>query len=210
MRIATVVTIAALLFIIIPVPGISQTLHVIISSGMTFSPSEITISDGDTVRWENQSGFHNVVADDASFTNGAPSSSAWEFTRVFPSVGNFQYYCSVHGDSGGVGMSGIIHVTNSTGVVENTDQPVQFAVKQNYPNPFNPSTLIGYTLPQNGLVTVKIFTLLGKELATLVHEKESQGDHTVQFQAGDLSSGIYFYRIQFENSVQIRKMLLLR
>jgi plastocyanin len=210
MRIATVVIAVVLLFISTPIPIFSQTLHVVVASGMTFTPSDLTITVGDTVRWENQSGFHNVVADDGSFTNGAPSSSAWKYTKVFTVVGDFQYYCEIHGSPGGVGMSGIIRVAGLTGVIEQSVQPDQFIVAQNYPNPFNPTTTISYSLAQSGLVTVKVFNLLGEELATIVNGKESAGPHEIQFAAANLPSGIYFYRLQAGNAVQVKRMLLLK
>jgi plastocyanin len=211
MKIATVVIVAALLFVTAPVPGISQTLHVVVSSGMTFTPPDLTINVGDTVRWENQSGFHNVVADDGSFTNGPASTSAWTYDRVFTTVGDFRYYCVIHGGPGGVGMSGIIRVINpAVGVNKNTSQPDRFLVEQNYPNPFNPTTTIRYALPQSGLVTVKVFNILGEELATVVNGVESAGAHEIQFNAANLPSGIYFYRVQDGNVTQTKRMLLLK
>jgi plastocyanin len=210
MRNAAVMIVAALLFVIAPVSGISQTLHIVVSSGMTFTPADLTIHVGDTVRWENQSGFHNVVADDGSFTNGPASSSAWTYDKVFTSVGNFQYYCVIHGSAGGIGMSGIIRVISSTGIKDNAVQPDRFIVEQNYPNPFNPTTTIRYALPQSGLVTVKVFNILGDELATLVNREESAGSHEIQFDAANLTSGIYFYRIQAGNVIQTKRMLLLK
>ncbi len=212
MKIATVVIVVALLFVTAPVPGISQTLHVVIASvGMTFTPADLTINVGDTVRWENQGGgFHNVVADDGSFTNGPASTFAWTYVRVFTSVGNFRYYCAIHGAPGGVGMSGIIRVISSTGINDNAVQPDRFLVEQNYPNPFNPTTTIRYTLSQSGLVTVKVFNILGEELATLANGKESVGSHEIQFNVASLPSGIYFYRVQDGNVTQTKKMLLLK
>jgi plastocyanin len=210
MRIATIVIGAALLFLSIPNPGVSQVLHVIVASGMTFTPSDLTISVGDTVRWENHGGFHNVLADDGSFTNGPPSSSAWTYTRVFTFAGNFQYYCEIHGAPGGVGMSGIIRVSNPTGVMVNIEQPDRLKVKQNFPNPFNHSTTIGYALAQNDFVSIKVFDILGEELATIVNGKEFAGYHEIKFDAANLPSGIYFYKVQSRNATQIKKMLLLK
>jgi plastocyanin len=210
MRIATVVIAAALLLVTFPEPIFSQTLHVVIASGMTFTPSDLTITVGDTIRWENQGGFHNVVADNGSFTNGAPSSSAWTYAKAFTIVGEYQYYCAIHGSPGGVGMSGIIRIVGLTGIMDQNEQPDRFIVEQNYPNPFNPTTTISYALAQSDLVTVKVFNLLGEELATIVNGKESAGPHEIQFNAANLPSGIYFYRVQTGNAVQMRRMLLLK
>lgn len=88
-------------------------VHEVRLSGLSFSPAELTIEVGDTVRWINQGGFHDVVADDDSFRSGAPTSTAFVFERVFSSAGTFGYYCSVHG-SPGAGMAGRIIVQGGT------------------------------------------------------------------------------------------------
>jgi hypothetical protein len=85
-----------------------------------------------------------------------------------------------------------------------------FAVFQNYPNPFNPSTVISYQLPTDNMVDVKVYNALGKEVATLAHEMQSSGMHSVSFNAGNLSSGTYYYRIQAGPNVKTGKMLLLK
>ena len=81
---------------------------------------------------------------------------------------------------------------------------------QNYPNPFNPSTMIEYTLAKESFVRLKIYDVLGREIKTLVDEKESVGKHTVQFDASGLTSGIYFYRITAGGFSQSQKMILIK
>nr|MCU0405834.1 T9SS type A sorting domain-containing protein [Ignavibacteriaceae bacterium] len=88
--------------------------------------------------------------------------------------------------------------------------PENISLSQNYPNPFNPSTRIEYSIPQSGLVTIKIYDILGREVATLVNEEKQRGVYSISFDATGLSSGIYFYRIQFENFVQTKKLTLLK
>lgn len=85
-----------------------------------------------------------------------------------------------------------------------------FAVFQNYPNPFNPATVISYQLPTDNMVDVKVYNALGKEVATLAHEMQSSGMHSVSFNAGNLSSGTYYYRVQAGTNVKTGKMLLLK
>lgn len=87
-------------------------------------------------------------------------------------------------------------------------RPSQFALMQNYPNPFNPSTTIRYELPEASRVSLKVFNVLGQELATLVDGVEGPGHKLVEFNAGNLSSGIYFIRLTAGKNVQTRKMLL--
>lgn len=86
----------------------------------------------------------------------------------------------------------------------------EYSLEQNYPNPFNPNTVIGYQLPVTGVVTLKVFDVLGTEIATLVNEHKPAGKHKVEFNAEGLSSGIYFYSISSGHYSNTRKMLLLR
>ncbi|MDD8016917.1 MAG: T9SS type A sorting domain-containing protein [Bacteroidota bacterium] len=88
--------------------------------------------------------------------------------------------------------------------------PESFALSQNYPNPFNPTTVISYQLPVNSFVTLKVYDLLGRGVATLVNEKKSAGNYSVQWNAKVLSSGIYFYRMQTESFSDVKKMILMK
>ncbi|MBN1996112.1 T9SS type A sorting domain-containing protein [candidate division KSB1 bacterium] len=85
-----------------------------------------------------------------------------------------------------------------------------FALLQNYPNPFNPSTTISYTLQKSSAVKISVYDLLGHEVAVLVNDKKPAGTHTVQFDGTNLSSGIYFYKLQSEGKVISRKMTLIQ
>jgi hypothetical protein len=98
-----------------------------------------------------------------------------------------------------------------TGVTQtSTQQPTQFMLEQNFPNPFNPSTSIDYALNQSGIVTLKVYNLLGQEVRTLVNGFQNAGSYHATFNAQGLSSGIYFYRLQSQNIIQTRKMILLQ
>jgi hypothetical protein len=90
--------------------------------------------------------------------------------------------------------------------------PTQYSLNQNYPNPFNPSTVISYQLPAASFVTLKVYDVLGNEVATLVNELQQAGTHTSTFNTQNLqlSSGIYFYKIQTNNFVQTKKMILIK
>jgi photosystem II stability/assembly factor-like uncharacterized protein len=89
-------------------------------------------------------------------------------------------------------------------------KPVQYTLKQNYPNPFNPLTVIGYQLPTSGFVKLDIFDVLGRVVATLVNERKDAGSYEATFNAGSLSSGVYFYRLQSGEFVATKKMLLIK
>ncbi len=88
--------------------------------------------------------------------------------------------------------------------------PGSFTLLQNYPNPFNPSTTISFQVPEQCHVTLKVFDVVGREIATLVNEVEQPGTHTAQWNASRVASGVYFYRIQAGDFVASKKLLLLR
>ena len=96
-------------------------------------------------------------------------------------------------------------VTNQNPVISNS-----FVLHQNYPNPFNPSTTISYAIQVSGFVTLKIYDMLGKEVAVLVSEEKSAGKYEVNFNASNLSSGTYVYRLSCGSFIQNKKMILLK
>jgi hypothetical protein len=99
---------------------------------------------------------------------------------------------------------------NSISMQTKADEvPAEYSIT-NYPNPFNPTTTINYQLPENGLVTIKVYDMLGKEVATLVDGNRTAGYHNVTFDASRLTSGIYIYTITANNFVQSKKMLLMK
>jgi len=91
-----------------------------------------------------------------------------------------------------------------------TVTPASFTLEQNYPNPFNPSTNIRYALPSAGAVTLKVYDLIGREVATLVNGFQPSGQYTVSFNASSLASGVYLYRLETGASSQVRKMVLMK
>jgi len=94
--------------------------------------------------------------------------------------------------------------------VEGELQPIVYDLEQNYPNPFNPSTVIKYSIPEVSKVVLKLYNLLGEEVAILVNEEKIVGYYKVEFNAANLPSGVYFYRIQAGSFVETKKMILLR
>ena len=86
--------------------------------------------------------------------------------------------------------------------------PDVYALEQNYPNPFNPSTTIKYHIPELSFVTLKVYDVLGNEIATLINEKKSIGSFDIKFDATGLPSGIYFYRLRVGSFVETKKMVL--
>ena len=107
---------------------------------------------------------------------------------------------------------GRIKEVNSGDAVESSEetnpQGYDYELKDNYPNPFNPSTTINYQLAANGFTSLKIYDVLGKEVATLVNEKQDAGTYSVQWNASVYSSGVYFYKLQSNGFVQTKRMIL--
>jgi len=95
-------------------------------------------------------------------------------------------------------------------VEDESVKPSSFTLKQNYPNPFNPSTVIGFSLTKTSDVTLKVYDVLGKEVATLIDANKEAGNYNVEFNASKLASGVYIYRLRSDNLVESKKMVLLR
>jgi hypothetical protein len=118
--------------------------------------------------------------------NGSPRS------ETAPSIGAYEY----------LGVNTVDPVNNGL--------PKEFSLYQNYPNPFNPATIIRYSIPIEGLVTLKVYNTIGEEVITLANELKQEGNYEVEFDASDLSSGIYFYKLQTSDFSQVKKMILLK
>ncbi|MEM3119207.1 MAG: T9SS type A sorting domain-containing protein [Nitrososphaerales archaeon] len=88
--------------------------------------------------------------------------------------------------------------------------PYNFTLYQNYPNPFNPTTNIEYDIPARSHVILKVYNMLGEEVATLVNREQPAGKYIIEFQSKDLSSGIYFYKLQVGNHSNVKKMIIIR
>ncbi|MCH7965541.1 MAG: T9SS type A sorting domain-containing protein [Bacteroidetes bacterium] len=95
-------------------------------------------------------------------------------------------------------------------IVEVEIAPSVFSLSQNYPNPFNPSTTINYQIPELSFVTIKVYDVLGNEVAALVNEQKPAGKYEVGFNASELVSGVYFYTLSAGEFVQSKRMLLLK
>jgi len=104
-------------------------------------------------------------------------------------------------------------VTNATSVNGEQETPENYRLMQNYPNPFNPATIIKYQVPKDGFVSLKVYDILGREVATLVNEIKKSGVYEVPFSmykgnTGMLSSGLYFYKLSSGNYSEIKKMII--
>ena len=118
---------------------------------------------------------------------------------------------STEPDTGNVqGYRQLLFPANFVGVEDEKYIPVKFELKQNYPNPFNPVTSIQYAISSRQFVTLKIYSILGREIKTLVNEEKPAGEYEVEFSGSELPSGIYFYKLVSGNYSATKKMILLK
>lgn len=139
------------------------------------------------------------------FVNGnGNSNSPKEYSFIDDKVvsGKYSYRLKQMDNDGHFEYSGIIEV--------DYDAITKYDLKQNYPNPFNPTTTIQFQLPQTGLVKLTLYNILGQEIKTLLNETKEAGTHTVQFDASELNSGVYIYRIESGLFTQAKKMTLVK
>lgn len=106
--------------------------------------------------------------------------------------------------------SGMYYADVYTGIENQSTTPTQYYLSQNKPNPFNPVTQIEYSVYKQGQVRIKVYDLLGKEVITLVNENKASGKYKINFNGANLSSGIYFYRMEVNDFTDIRKMILIK
>lgn len=96
------------------------------------------------------------------------------------------------------------------GIVNQNNTPYSFSLEQNYPNPFNPKTIINYQLPMSNYVKLVVYDVMGREIASLVNQKQNAGSYKVEWDASNYPSGIYYYRLTYEDQSLTRKMILLK
>jgi hypothetical protein len=120
-----------------------------------------------------------------------------------------QVPATYHNDSASVWYFGTLGPVSG---VESTNNkiPTAFTLRQNYPNPFNPSTAISFSIPKRLFVSLKIYDLIGREIATIVSEELSAGNYSRQWNAANMSSGIYYYHLQAGSFAETKKLILLR
>lgn len=209
---------ALTLLLILPATALAQTTHVVNQSGLTFSPADITVEAGDTVRWVRSTGTHTVTsgtgAADPEVGNlfDAPlntSNTSFEFT--FTTAGDVPYFCRPHE---GFGMTGIVRVTEVSAA---GDLPAAALVLESpLPNPFNPQTEIHFTLTESATVDLEVFDVRGRLVRTLVRGEHREADsHRVVWNGVDhdgrgVPSGTYLFRVRAGGHEEVIKGALIR
>ena len=154
----------------------------------------------DSVKWQQ------VV------TNASSASQEWtinDFTNLTTRYIRIICLSNNQADWAGIWEARILKSDKATSI-EESSIPQSFALEQNYPNPFNPTTNIRFSIPKESFVTLKVYNILGKEIATLVNERKPQGTYNLKFDASNLPSGIYFARIQADSFIDVKKMSLIK
>jgi large repetitive protein len=171
---------------------------------VNFTWSSVNGAESYRLQLAKDSLFTNIVIDDSSSTDTSFYVSGLDL--------NINYFWRVRAkNSSSTGsysltFNFIVIVTD----VDDISIPTEYMLYQNYPNPFNPATIIKYDIPHEGLVTVKVYNMLGEEVASLVDEYKSAGRYEIKFDAQNYSSGIYIYRIHTKEFTFAKKMILVK
>ncbi|MFQ5637724.1 MAG: T9SS type A sorting domain-containing protein [bacterium] len=163
------------------------------------------------IAYSNPDSSNRTLIADVTYTGAVVDGVLHEWNTQGLTAGEYLLWITpfVNGDS--LTTSALkVTLSTVTAIKEQHGVPVTFALQQNYPNPFNPETTIRFSLPQRAHVTLKVFDLLGRELATLVDDELQAGGHLAVFDANALSSGVYFYRMTAGHFSQSRKAILMK
>lgn len=191
-----------------------STIRNIMVSNFSFTPANINVTVGDTIKWTWSNGGHTTTCNGTNGTTRPAGAAPWNsdlnsgsptFTYVIRVAGLYHYVCEPHAPD----MAGDINAVTSS--VSYLSEPVQsYDLSQNFPNPFNPVTNIKFSIPNSSKVVITVFNNAGKEMETLVNEKLNQGSYQVVWNAVNFTSGVYYYKIQTEGFIRTRKMLLIK
>ena len=150
-------------------------------------------------------GYRNVVVPWA-----IPLNQVFDSLRIYAVIDEPNAITNEVHENNNMGWAPAIGYGSIVGVESEIPLPEEYILYQSYPNPFNPSTTIKYSIPNSDEVGIKVYDILGREVATLVNEYKNAGTYTVEFNAAGFASGIYFYQLNSGNFVETKKMILLK
>lgn len=207
----TIKIIIVLVMLCIPFLKANSTVHTITASGMLFTPSSLNVIVGDTIKWVWVDGIHTTTSTSIP-SNSVPWSSFLDslhtaFSYVVTVPGTYNYYCLHHYLFGMVG----VFTANPAGIkIISGNIPAKFNLSQNYPNPFNPSTNIEFDIAVQSKVQLVLYNLIGDEVSTLINQEMNPGSYSIHWNASQLPSGVYFYRLSTPNFSATKKMMLIK
>ena len=191
------------------------TIKTINVQNFSFSPANTSAFVGDTIKFQWLNGTHTTTCNGTSGSTLPAGATPWNspiqsssptFFYVLGTAGQYHFVCIPHAPS----MSGNITATISGINPVNALLPENFSLSQNFPNPFNRETKINFNIAKAGLTKLTVYNAAGKEIAELVNEDLTEGSYSVNFNAMNLSTGVYFYRLQAEGFSEIKKMTLIK
>ncbi len=176
----------------------SGTLNVVAGSGLRKVGNELTHASP-------KAPVNNAVSFEFTFTAPATAGNV----TLFANGNSVNFNSNSAGDQWNFAPNKTVVVTATSSTLMQK-RPLGFELAQNFPNPFNPTTTIQFTLPQDDVVRLKVYDAIGQEVQTLVNGRTAKGTHKVHFNAANLSSGVYFYRLETSAYSETKKMLLLK
>ena len=211
-------------YIEIPIVPVSSTIAI---KTVTFGIQKVTsagqslqacsyISTNNKASWSTggvfvSAGGSTVTSISNSWTTGNTSSADTIFLRIYFQTGSSSLTATPNtGYVTNLTVTGTAKASAPLAVKNVGNKAGNYSLEQNYPNPFNPSTVINYSIPAQSKVTLEIFDVAGHKVQTLVDQEKSAGVHSAQFNAVNLPSGIYLYKLQAGKFTQTRKLLLLK
>lgn len=192
-----------------------STIRTITVQSFMFTPVNTNAVVGDTIKWQWLDGSHTTTCDGTNGSSrpaGAPSwssnmnSSSQTFMYKITVAGAYHFVCIPHSPD----MAGNITATVS-GIGNNgSNIPDQFKLFQNYPNPFNPVTNIRFLIAQQGFVKLSIYDIVGNQVASLINQNMVPGDYNVDFDASNIPTGVYMYRLETASYSSVKRMILVK
>ena len=209
--------ILTVLFFALIINANADTLTVQVGAGgNNFSPLNVNAVVGDFIKWVHVAGIHTTTCNPntrplTSLPSGAQSwdeqmNASQIFVYEIQVDGLYKYECVPHSPF----MNGTINVSPTNINLISQQVPESFKLSQNYPNPFNPSTSIKFALPNSSFTTLRVYNLVGQEVATLVNENLTAGTYEATLNGANLTSGIYFYTINADGYSETKKMMLIK
>jgi len=202
--------ISILIFSLFLTGSVFSTTWVVQVSNFSFTPANLSVSVGDSIKWQWLTGDHTTTS-----TSVPAGASSWDAiingtnqTHIYVVAvsGQYSYVCTPHSP----GMAGSFTASPIGIKSEGNNVPEAFKLFQNYPNPFNPVTNIKFDIPKSSFVELTVFNLLGSKVEVLVSRVLEAGSYTVDWDASQYTSGIYFYKMNAGNISQTRKMTLIK